>query len=395
MENVKLSSLVPAAAVNFFYYGFLGGVISYLAVFLSSRGFSSTEVGALIASYTFIRIFSGQLWAYLADLQQNPKRYFQLAVIIAFVAMLPAVFIETKWVTNISLICAFVFFMAAVSQIEVLSLVATKSNPTIYNRVRLFGSIGFIVAAIVVGTVVDLYGPGIILYVGLGLIFLVFVTSLQLDNGEPVSQDDERGDSGFWQRCCTIGFASFLIASILLQMSFAPYVGFFTQYLSQHDYPGTATGILFALGTFAEIFMFLIAGHLLAKYSLKLLMVVCLMLTALRWLFMAYYIDLVVVVILTQIIHAVSFGLMHSSSIHFVRLYFPKRMQNQGQFMYLGITFGIGGALGAWITGMTWNEGLGGRETFVWASIVVLIAGLVILMTPRKKFQFEPDKVQV
>ncbi|MDC2890889.1 MFS transporter [Psychrosphaera algicola] len=142
-----------------FYYGFLGGVISYLAVFLSSRGFTSTEVGTLIASYTFIRIFSGQLWAYLADLQQNPKRYFQLAVIISFVALLPAVFIDIKWVTNISMICAFVFFMAAVSQIEVLSLVATKSNPTIYNRVRLFGSIGFIVAAIAVGTIVDIYGP--------------------------------------------------------------------------------------------------------------------------------------------------------------------------------------------------------------------------------------------
>ncbi|MDC2890890.1 elongation factor P hydroxylase [Psychrosphaera algicola] len=155
---------------------------------------------------------------------------------------------------------------------------------------------------------------------------------------------------------------------------------------------GTATGILFALGTFAEIFMFLIAGHLLARYSLKLLMVVCLMLTALRWLLMAYYIDFVIVVILTQIIHAVSFGLMHSSSIHFVRRYFPKRMQNQGQFMYLGITFGIGGALGAWVTGMTWNEGLGGSDTFVWASMVVLVAGLVILMTPRKNFNLNLTK---
>ncbi|MBU2881594.1 MFS transporter [Psychrosphaera sp. B3R10] len=395
MDNIKLSSLVPAAAVNFFYYGFLGGVISYLAVFLSSRGFTSTEVGTLIASYTFIRIFSGQLWAYLADLQQNPKRYFQLAVIISFVALLPAVFIDIKWVTNISMICAFVFFMAAVSQIEVLSLVATKSNPTIYNRVRLFGSIGFIVAAIAVGTIVDIYGPGVILYVGLGLIFLTYLTSLYLDNGDPLAHDELGDSEGFFKRCCTVGFGSFLIASILLQMSFAPYVGFFTQYLSQHEYPGTATGILFALGTFAEIFMFLIAGHLLARYSLKLLMVVCLMLTALRWLLMAYYIDFVIVVILTQIIHAVSFGLMHSSSIHFVRRYFPKRMQNQGQFMYLGITFGIGGALGAWVTGMTWNEGLGGSDTFVWASMVVLVAGLVILMTPRKKFQFEPDKVQV
>lgn len=391
MSNIKLSSLLPAVIVNFFYYGTIGGVISYLAVLLTSRDFSSTEIGALIALYTFIRMFTGQLWAYFADKHQNPKLYFQLAILISLVAMLPSLWFEPKWVTFVSLVSSFVFFMAAVSQIEVLSLAATRDDPVLYNRVRLFGSIGFIIAAIVVGTLVQWYGEETILIFGLVSIAVAFITSFQLDNGEQYAAEEGSDTAGFVRRCLTLGFIIFMLASILLQMSFAPYVGFFTQYLAQNHYSGTATGILFALGTFSEIFMFLVAGTLLSRFSLKALMATCLLLTSLRWGLVAVYVDVAWLVIVTQFIHALSFGLMHSSSIHYVRHYFPKHLQNQGQFMYLGITFGVGGSVGAWLTGVTWLEGTGATQTFLWASAVVFVAGLLILMTPRKNFQFSTD----
>lgn len=393
MTNISIGSLVPAAAVNFFYYALIGGVISYLAVLLSSRGFSSSEVGSVIATYTFVRIFSGQLWAYLADKQQNPKLYFQLAIGIALVAMVPSLVFNIKWVTWGSLVVSFVFFMSAISQIEVLSMAATHDNPTLYNRVRLFGSIGFIVAAVVIGSVIEQFGVKYVLPYGVSVLVVILALSFKLKNGQRHQIAGNTNSSDFLKRCLNSGFIVFMLASILLQMSFAPYVGFFTQYLSINDYSGTTTGLLFALGTFSEVFMFLVAGHILARFRLKTLMVICLLLTAVRWALVAYFTDVISVVIISQLLHAVSFGLMHSASIYFIRGFFPSYLQNQGQFMYLGLTFGLGGALGAWLTGITWHEGAGGEFTFLWATVAVACAGLMILMTPYKKFQFAADKV--
>lgn len=389
MKQPTWYSLWPAAAVSFCYYAIFGGFVSYLAIWLTQRGFSSAEIGALFATYTIIRIGSGQLWAHLSDKSNNPRLYLQMGMVLASACLLPAFFSANKLVVFISVVAAMTFVMSVVSQLEVLSLVAAKDDAKTYNRVRLFGSVGFIVAAVSMGWAIDIWSIDTIMY-------FTFVISLccagiaQLLNNTVVSEHQEEGKVNFWQKCLDLGFVGFMIASILLQISFAPYVGFFTQYLSTQNYSGTEVGVLFALGTFAEIFLFAIAGSLLARFNLKRLMFACLLLTSLRWWWVATYPDATSVVVLSQLIHALSFGLMHSCSIHYIRQFFSESEQNRGQFMYLGVSFGIGGAIGAAVTGMTWEEGAGGQFTFYWAAAAALLAALVLLITPKSKFQFQP-----
>jgi PPP family 3-phenylpropionic acid transporter len=134
--------------------------------------------------------------------------------------------------------------------------------------------------------------------------------------------------------------------------------------------------------------MFLIAGKLLSRFNVKLLFSICLLFTAARWLAQGYFVDVVPLLILTQCIHALSYGLMHSASIYFIGQHFAMSQQNRGQFMYLGVTFGIGGSAGAWLTGKTWLGGTGSTDTFLWAATAAFIAALLILITPRRNFQF-------
>ncbi len=381
-------SLWPAAAVNFFYYAIFGGFISYLAIWLSQREFSSVEIGSLFASYTLIRIASGQLWAYLSDRSNNPKLFFQLGMSIAAICLVPVFFTEQKLFTFIAVTASMTFAMSVVSQLEVLSLMAAKDSAKTYNRIRLFGSVGFIVAAIFMGWLIDVWHPDAIVYFAIFVCLAGTVFAQLLDNGARLADDSEQGAS-FWRKCMDLGFISFMLASILLQVSFAPYVGFFTQYLANNDYLGAQVGVLFALGTFSEIFLFAFAGAVLARFHLKRLMYVCLFLTAVRWGLVADYVESALVITLTQIIHALSFGLMHSCSVYYIRHHFSAKEQNRGQFMYIGVSFGIGGAIGAALTGVTWANGVGSQLTFYWAGGAALAAALIILITPKKKFQFQ------
>ncbi|NVK25556.1 MAG: MFS transporter [Gammaproteobacteria bacterium] len=386
----KYISLWPYAAANFLFYAFIGGFISYLAILLTERGFNSIEIGQVFAIYTIIRVFTGQLWAHLSDKFHNPLLFFQLGIVFTFLLLLPEFFVESKNLTFLFVVASLTCFMSVVSQLEVLSLLASNDNPKVYNRVRLFGSVGFIVAAVIVGALIDLLGGIFILYFACVCILILLLLSVKIQNQYAETTTEVLGTDDFWPRCRTFGFVSFFIASILLQMSFAPYVGFFTKYLAEQQYQGVAIGALFALGTFSEVFMFMFAGAILARFNVKFLLSVCLFLTAVRWLTQGYLADIWYVMVITQCIHAFSFGLIHSTSIYFIRQHFSKKQQNRGQFMYLGVTFGVGGAIGAWLTGITWQEGAGSTQTFLWAATCSFIAALIIVITPRNNFQYSP-----
>ena len=395
--NKTIATLWPAATVNFCYYSVFGGVISYLAIFLTSRDFSSAEIGQLFAIYTISRVVAGQVWAWLSDRKGDPRLFFQLGLILTFLFFLPAWFTEHKWLLFTCITLAMTCFMSVVSQIEVLSMMAAKDEPVLYNRIRLFGSLGFIAAALLVGWQIDHLGAELVIVFGLLSIVATGLVStrLKVNNHVVTTNSDGTLDDDFGLRCRQLGFVIFMLASVLLQVSFAPYISFFTKFLAEQGYQGMEIGVLFSLGTLAEIFLFVYAGRLLGRLDLKLIMTVCLLLTALRWWALAHLVDSWVVVVVTQLGHAFSFGLMHSASIYFIRQQFTSRQQNRGQFMYLGITYGVGGAIGMALTGLTWNNGLGGANTFVWAGWAVFLAALLILMTPRKNFQFDVMKARV
>ena len=295
--------------------------------------------------------------------------------------------------TFVSVVCALTFFMSVISQIEVLSLFAVEDNPVLYNRVRLFGSVGFIVAAIFIGWQVEVQGPELILRFGVGVLLCILVVSLMLGNAKTKESKEpqEAEQTSFLALCLKPGFIVFMVSSILLQMSFAPYLGFFTKFLGENGYQGLSVGLLFSLGSVAEIALFMVAGHILARFNVRILLFVCLFMTALRWLAVGYLVEHWWAVVLTQLIHALSFGLMHSTSIYFIRRHFTAAQQNRGQFMYLGVTFGLGGALGAAITGVTWQGGEGSQFTYVWASACALLGALLIFMTPARNFQYNSN----
>lgn len=390
-------SLWPYATVNFFYFSILGGFVSYLAIMLTEKRFTSIEIGQVFALFTIARMFSGHLWANWADKYQNPKLFLQLGLLISLLLLIPLYWVEQKQLVFYLVIAHMTAFWTVISQLEVLSLGAANSSATVYNRIRLFGSVGFIFAAILVSWLIEVFSADLIIWFATGALLLQMLVSLWLKNAAPklAEKASSQGSDDFLSRCFKPEFIAFMFASILLQMSFAPYVGFFTQYLAQSGYSGSAVGMLFSLGTLAEIFMFLVAGRILARFGVKFLFVLCLALTALRWVAQGYFVEMLPVLILTQIIHAFSYGLMHSTSVYFIGKHFSANQQNRGQFMYLGVTFGVGGSLGAWLTGVTWNDGLGSLQTFIWAGLAVLVATLLILITPKKNFQFLQPKQSV
>jgi len=166
---------------------------------------------------------------------------------------------------------------------------------------------------------------------------------------------------------------AFLSICILVQISHGPYYTFYTIYLEQHSYSRSLIGQLWALGVIAEIIVFLFMHRWLPRFGLRLVLLISLLLSTLRWLIIGFYPDSMSLLIFAQCLHAASFGSFHAAAITWIHHYFTGKNQGRGQALYSSIGFGLGGAIGSLFSGYFWLSP-GPTATFSMAALATLIA---------------------
>ncbi len=173
---------------------------------------------------------------------------------------------------------------------------------------------------------------------------------------------------------------------MLLQMSFAPYYGFFALFLRELNYPDVSIGFFVSIGVLAEIIAFIYMGQIFKRFSLKSLLIFSLAITACRWLLLPLIGSNAYLLVLTQLSHAASFAVYHSASMAFISSHFAQSQQSRGQGIYVGGVYGIGGAIGAYTTGILWLDGSGATQAFVVAGCCALLgAGIMLCLNSRAK----------
>ena len=144
---------------------------------------------------------------------------------------------------------------------------------------------------------------------------------------------------------------AFFLMNFLLQVSHGAYYTFFSIHLAQHGYGKLSIGLLWSLGVIAEIGLFLVMHRLSRRFSVRQIAIGALTLTMIRWVLIAEVTDVLAVLIFAQCLHAASYGALHALSVQYIQGFFGKHHHGQGQALYSGLTFGAGGALGAWMSG--------------------------------------------
>jgi len=162
-----------------------------------------------------------------------------------------------------------------------------------------------------------------------------------------------------------------------MQVSFGGFYNFFTIYETAHGISLEMTSWMWSFGVACEIAMLYFQGSLLRRNLLTLLQFATLV-TALRWLILYCFPDSVALTFASQSLHAVSFALYHTAAITYVfSLYTQKKLAQQ---FFLGIAFGLGGSVGAVLSGQLYGEYL-----FLFESLISLLAFMVLLLHQKRK----------
>ncbi len=373
------SNLFFLSLTYFFYFGQLGVFVPFAGLFLDSRNFSSSQIGTLLALVAISRIIGPNLWAASVDKSGKIGEVLRLGCLLAFITFSAIFFVYDYWLLCLTFCLMMMFWTAVLPQLEVITVKATENSQGGYGRLRVWGSIGFIVFSVLAGFLIDWFGAEAIIYLSALVLLLLYVSSMLIvaPQHKPEAHSEVKTD---YKLVFSLLFIVFMLANTLLQISFGTYYNFFALYMQDKGYSGSLTGVFIAIGVTAEIFIFVYAASLLKHYKVLVLLAFSILLTSIRWLALAFFADNIIIIMLSQVIHALSFGLTHAASVYFLSQYFSSRFQSRAQALYVSITFGAGSALGSVIAGILWSDGTGATQSFVFSAACAFIAGMMLVI---------------
>ncbi len=345
----------------------------YWPLYLQQLGYNQADIGLLLAIPMITKVLAPNLWSWLADASGERLAILRLGSFLGFLCF-AGILLDQSYVWLIAIIVAYSFFWNAVlPQHEVITLRFLGDHPERYSRLRLWGSVGFILAVVGVGHLYEVSDIGWFPWVSLALLGFIFLSSLAIPSYREETKRGPRGKLLATARQKPV--VIFLAAGILLQIAHGAYYSFFSIYLEAMGYSRTVIGILWSIGVIAEIIVFIVMHNLLIGFGVRLILIASLALAALRWLLIGSVADILWLLVIAQILHAFSFGTYHAAAIETVRRLFAPGSQGGGQALYGAVSFGIGGALGSFLAGQYWS--LGADLVFYGAGLACLIAAVL------------------
>ncbi|MBD8807775.1 MULTISPECIES: MFS transporter [Pseudomonas syringae group] len=364
------------------YFALLGSSAPFMALYLHHLGFSSARIGELIAIPMLMRCVAPNLWGWLGDYTGRRLaivRFGAVCTLLAFSLIL--LDHSYAWLAMVMALYAF-FWHAILPQFEVITLAHLQGQTARYSQIRLWGSIGFILAVVVLGRLLEWFSLDLFPHMLLTVMAGIAISSWWVPNAQPAVSSRPSDEGGFLRQLSRPGVLAFYLSVALMLLSHGPYYTFLTLHLEALGYSRSLIGVLWSVGVVAEVLMFMVMSRVLQRFSVRQVLLASFLLAAVRWLLLGAFAEHLLVLLVAQVMHAATFGSFHAAAIHFVQRSFGPRQQGQGQALYAALS-GVGGALGALYSGYSWTA-LGPFWTFAIASLAALAAAIMIV-TPRKE----------
>jgi PPP family 3-phenylpropionic acid transporter len=369
-------ALVAFGAVSCTYFAFSGLFITYAPLWFQHLGLSTLAIGVLASLQSATRLFSPYAWGWLADHTGQRTAWLRLAVALALVSAFGyPVAREFGWIAAVT--TALFVCTAGVIPISEAALAHFVSSGAVldarrYGRVRLWGSIGYIVAVVGSGAVLQAAGVG--LFPGL-LIFalgLLMVAALRLPHtGEAdASTPQQRGALAQLRKPVLAWFFAGVFFTVLAHTGL---YAFFSLYLVSLGYTKSEVGLLWALGVVVEVGWFWFQGRWLARRSPHAWLTLAALVSTLRFALTAGWAGLPWLLVLVQCTHAITFAAQHSSCIGVINRHFPGRLRGRGQALYTVLGYGASGVVGG-LAGGALSQAYGYAAVFWGASVAAAIA---------------------
>lgn len=358
----------------FWYFAFIGAFQPYFSLYLQSLGFAAGRIALLMSLGQFMRLLAPLLWSWLAEAGGRRVRIVVGSSVAAFLCFL-SVFASQDFVVLVVGMGLMHFFLSAsLPLVEALTLGHLGKRPEGYGRIRLWGSVGFIMAVAGVGALLDAAPMAALLWVSAALLGGTVLCAVTLAEA-PMGAGHGHGRLRDALRSRRVVFL--FAAGLFMTAAHGPLYVFYSIHMVALGYGKTAVGLLWTLGVVAEILVFLAMPRLAGRVSLRALLLACFALAVGRFLMIGWLAAMPWLAVLAQLLHGATFGAHHAATMSALNHWFAPGQQARGQALYGSVAYGAGGLGGALLAGELWQRG-GAALAFSAAALLAAVGWVLV-----------------
>ncbi len=377
------------SAWYFMYFAFIGAYLPYFGLYLESLRLSPSEIGILMSLGQVVRMLVPALWGWLSDRSGRRVPIVRASAVFSFVSF-GAYFFSDSLISLLgATLLLHLFLSGALPLVEALTFAHLHDDPEAYGRIRLWGSLGFIVAVLGVGVVLDSHQMQSLLWCSWGMLAILILVAWGLQEAPKRASIHLQTRPG---KLSDLRVIVLLVAGFFMAAAHGLLYVFYSIHLVGHGYGKAVTGGLWSLGVIAEIMVFLVMPRLSQRFSLKRILLASFVLAVLRFLIIGWWVDSLLLLVFAQVLHAATFGAHHAATVAALNRWFPSGQQGRIQALYGSLSFGAGGMFGAILAGKIW-ENYDAAVTFSMASGLALIGLLVVIVGMIPDEAPSPDRI--
>lgn len=353
----------------------MGAFVPYWGLYLESEQFSAADIGILMSLFQISRIFAPNFWGWLADHTARRVVWIKVTALLGLVGFVAVFWAHSFWALFFVMASLSLFTSSTLPLSESLTLAHLATTNGHYSRIRMWGSLGFIVAAVLLGFMIDAYSIKSLLWFLLAVQVFLFALTFKLPEASvaPHAHDE----FSIWQVIKQPNVIALLVGCALMVTAHGVLYNFYSIYLAKHGYSKSMIGLLWAVGVICEIGIFMLMPKIMRRFSLKTILLISLALAVLRFGMIGIAVEHLWLLIVAQTLHAATFGSFHAASVEVIAQFFNGRHQAKGQAIYNSVAYGIGGTIGG-VAGGYALQSIGGQQTFMLAAIFPLFGFLVL-----------------
>ncbi len=332
--------------LSLFYIAIFAAIglgLPFWPVWLSSRGLSPADIGLTLAAGTWAKVALNPLVGHVVDRRgdrRRPMLFLTAATTLSFVIF---IFIDGFWPILLVSMLASGLFATLLPLGESLTMRLSMAKKFDYARIRLWGSLSFILLATGSGFALEGRPPELILFAMIAGTGMVFLACLALPDFQRVTEK-RKNQSGLGPLLKNRGFLLFLLVASLNQASHALYYGFATLHWQSQGLADSTIGLLWAEGVIVEIGFFLIGGKILMRFGVANLMLAACLAGTLRWTIIGLDPPLIGL-ISVQGLHALTFGAAHLAAMQYLTHAAPTELSARAQSLYSAVVMGAAAGL--------------------------------------------------
>ncbi len=378
------------------FYGALflvaGTKLPYFPIWLDGRGLSTSDIALIVAAPLFVRIICTPMIGFAADAHGDRR----LAVILLAWVALVAFFALTGAVSFWAILAITLLLSVATTSLmpltETIAMTGVRQFGVDYGRMRLWGSISFIVASFFAGFAVERMGDVVVLWLLIGGAISTVLGAHLLPGpasigAAPAGVDTSAAAATMSAKpvladvlrlVVSPKFAFFILAVGAIQAAHAVFYTFGVLHWRSQGISSGWAGVLWAIGVITEIGLFAFSRRIGVMLGSVGMIAIGALAGVLRWTLMAFDPPLALLLPL-QVLHGLTYGATHIGAVHWMSERIPQAQAGTAQAIYAAVTHGI--AMGAATIAAGWlYAGWQGGAYLAMAAVsgVGLIAALVL-----------------